>query len=38
MQLYKYFQYMLKFNRENMMGSQIQGVKRKQVDRGFYFK
>lgn len=32
--LYKCFQYMLKFNRENMMGSHIQGLERKQVDRG----
>lgn len=26
---------MLKFNRENMMVSHIQGLERKQVDRGF---
>lgn len=26
---------MLKFNRENVMGSQIQGPEPKQVDRGF---
>lgn len=35
MKLYKYSQYMLKFDRENLMGAHIQGLERKQVDSGF---